>query len=285
MTTRAVEDARRRHQRTLHEVFARPTTSSLRWRDLMSMLESFGGVHATTSHEKERITLSGHTLFLHRPHGHNHATIASPAEVAALRRFLKDCGLAPPDACGAGDHHASPPPPPPAEPSKPSQGAPERVPPEALDGRHALFVVDHAEARLYRHFTHGAPATLLHPHDPLGTRRHLHAKHGVKHQATPAVRGDYAPVLDARFANTLMDALQPFEEVIVAGHGTGKSSAVDALLGTMHARAPALARRVVHRLHLSEGHVTENELLASARAFYNERHDTEAPGGGHQASA
>jgi hypothetical protein len=274
MTTRAIEDARARHQRTLHEVFAHPTSASLRWRDLLSMLESFGAQHATTSHDKERVHLGGRTLFLHKPHGrHNHTTLASPAELVALRHFLTDVGLAPADACAA---EVTPPAAAPAArhaPEKPSQRLPERVPPESLDGRHFLCLVAHGEARLYRTHAHGSPPLLLHPYDPTGVSRHLHHKTGVKHQSTPVVHGDFAPVMDARYAKAIMEALQPAEEIILAGHGTGKSSAADALLGAMRLHAPALARRVVHRLQLSEGHVTENELLAGARRFYNARHD------------
>jgi hypothetical protein len=284
MTTRAIEDARARHQRTLHAVFAHPTSASLRWRDLLSMLESFGAQHVTTSHEKERITLSGRTTFLHKPHGrNNHTTLASPAELVALRRFLTEVGLAPKDACAAdvaapcaaadvappaskphGALHA---------PEKPSQRAPERVPPESLDGHHVLCLVAHGETRVYRTHAHGSPPLLLHPYDPAGVTRHLHHKTGVKHQSTPVVHGDYAPVMDARYAKSIMAALEPATEIILAGHGTGKSSAADALLAAMRLHAPALARRVVHRLQLSEGHVTENEVLAAVRRFYNARHD------------
>jgi hypothetical protein len=184
-----------------------------------------------------------------------------------LRRFLAEAGLAPRGACAAdlaapaaAAAHA---------PEKPSQRQAERIPPESCDGNHILAVVSHLEARVYRTHTHGSPPALLHPHDPQGLRRHLHHKTGVKHQSTPVWHGDWAPVLDPHFAKALMAALEPADEIILAGHGAGKSSAVDALLGAMEAHAPQLARRVVHRMQLSEGHITENELLAAARAFYN----------------
>ena len=90
------------------------------------------------------------------------------------------------------------------------------------------------------------------------------------------MHGDWVPVLEPAFAKALCAVLAPSREVLLAGRGTGKSCAADALVRYMEDHAPELARRVAGRLRLSEGHVTDNELCAMARDFYNSRHDEEA---------
>ena len=287
MTTRAVEEARGRHARTLHAVFAHPTSASLRWRDVLSMLESFGAKHHPASGgAKERFQLGERAIFLAKPHSSRHdaSSFAAPHEILALRRFLEDAGLAPADACGprsataeahaaAHAEHAAM-----HAPQTPSQRQPASVPPEALDGRHVLLWVSHAEARLYRTQAPGlyscTPIMLHPPGDPDGVRRHLHAKKAPAHAISPpSAAGDRLPVLDSGFAKSILAALpiEGVDEVILAGHGTGKASAADALLAAMEARAPALAKKVTHRLRLSEGHATDAELCAEARGFYHAR--------------
>ena len=293
MTTRAVEEARGRHARTLHAVFAHPTSANLRWREVLSMLESFGAQHHPSSGgAKERVELGGRTLFLAKPHSgrHDASSLAAPHEILALRRFLEDSGLAPADACGARSPasaahaaahaanaamHA---------PEKPSERGPASAPPEALDGRHVLLWVSHAEARLYRTQASGgaaahAPVLLHPPGDPDGLRRHLRAKKAPAHAiAPPSAAGDRLPVLESAFAKSIIAALPPdgVDEIILAGHGTGKASAADALAAAMAAKAPPLARKIAHRLRLSEGHATDAQLCAAARDFYNQRRREQA---------
>ena len=146
--------------------------------------------------------------------------------------------------------------------------------PEALDGRHVLLWVSHAEARLFRTQPPGvaAPELLHPPGDPDGLRRHLRSKKAPAHAiAPPSAAGDRLPVLDGAFIKSILAALSgDVAQIILAGHGTGKASAADALVAAM---PPAMARRVTHRLRLSEGHATDAELCAAARAFYESRGD------------
>ncbi len=271
MTTRGVEDARNKHVHTLHEVYAHPTTTKLRWQALMSMLEAFGGTHRPAGDgHKEHIELDGRTLFLSRPHKTN--TITNASDVVALRHFLAAAGLAPDDSCAASAEAAR------QRALETPHAASARVSDASLDGKHVLCYVAHNEARLYPTLAPGAAAEhVLHAWDPNGKRRHLHVKHGVKHQSTPVFHGDYVPV-DPRFLKDVMSALRGAEQILLVGHGTGKSNAADALEGAMRTQAPELAKRVVGRLVLSEGHVTQNELLAAGRAFFNTR-AAEEPGG------
>ena len=267
-TTRGVEDARNKHVNTLHEVFSHPTSTKLRWTAVLSMLEAYGASHRPCADgNKEHIEMGGRTMFLPRPH--NRSTLANAADIVALRHFLEGAGLAPDYACAAAAAAASR-----QRRLEAPHAAAANVPESSCDGRHLLIFMDNHEARLYRTQAPGsAPAVeIMHPFDPTGIRRHLHLKRGVKHQSTPVVHGDYVTA-DPRFLKNVIARLRETEvqEILLAGHGTGKSCAIEALQNALRQHAPELASRVVGRLHLSEGHVTHNELLAKARVFFGGR--------------
>lgn len=260
MTTSQVETARSRHQRTLSALFAVPTTHSVRWSDVISMVEAVGGTYRDT-HGKGRLELSSRLHFVHKPSG-RHAELGTP-EVLALRAFLHAAGVTPADALHPTvrlEHNAE----------KPSQRQPERIPPESRDGRHVLAVIGHREARLFDTQLPGSVPRLLQHGD---TARHLHHKASPGHSAQPATGRDYDAVLGPRFAQQLVASLASYDEIILAGHATGKSSAVQALLWAM---PPAMHARVVAVFRLNEGHVTSNELTARARRWFAQRADAAA---------
>ena len=213
--------------------------------------------------------MGGRSIYLPRPH--NRSTLANAADIVALRHFLAGAGLTPDDACAAAATL-------PQRTLETPHAAAANVPESLCDGRHLLIFVDNHEARLYRTQAPGAPAVeIMHPFDPTGIRRHLHLKRGVKHQSTPVVRGDYVTA-DPRFLKNVIARLRETEvqDILLAGHGTGKSCAIEALQNALRQHAPELASRVVGRLHLSEGHVTQNELLAKARDFFGGRATVES---------
>jgi len=254
MTTSQVETARTRHQRTLSTLFAVPTSHSIRWNDVLGLVDAFGGTHRET-HGKLRLELGGRLHFMARPG--RHAELATP-EVLALRAFIGAAGIAPDDAPLPQTRSAH-------NPEKPSQRQPERIPLESLDGRHVLVVLAHREARLFDKQLPGSSPRLMQPR--MGVR-HLHHKTTPGHSARPPTGKDYDAVLAPRFVQQLLDALLAYDEIILAGHGTGKSSAVQALLWAM---PPAMHSRVVAVFCLSEGHVTDNELTARARRWFTAR--------------
>lgn len=61
------------------------------------------------------------------------------------------------------------------------------------------------------------------------------------------------------------------QEILVTGHGKGKSSAPHQFIADVNKYAPKLARKVVGILPIDEKHVTENQLLAAAAHFYENR--------------
>jgi len=62
--------------------------------------------------------------------------------------------------------------------------------------------------------------------------------------------------------------LRGAREILLLGAGTGASSAMDHLVAELRRNHPELAERVVGSLVVDEAHLTENQLLAKARAFY-----------------
>ena len=261
-TTRGVAEARNKHAHTLQEVFAHPTSTKMRWAAVMAMLEACGATHTPSGNgNKEHISLNGRTLFLSRPK--HRSSLADAGDVIALRHFLSSVGLAP-DAEQAA-----------AEAARQAviQASPHTdaatAPAASLDGRHVLVWLSYTEAKVFKtHMPTSQPSAVLHPWDPKGKRQHLHIKHGVKHQSTPVVHGDWTPP-DPRFLAAIIAHLRDADEVLIACHGTGKSNAADALEAAM--KHAGLKARVVGRLKVSEGHMTVRELMAAARAFYNQR--------------
>ena len=274
MTTKAVEEARDRHKKTLAAIYAHPVSHSLKSKDVLALVESLGGHHSGENGSRARIELLGHLHYLLLSHSGGHSAgsiVSSPAGVLGLRRFLESIGIVPPESSNDGAHYKN------AEEhiaraqaaynsDRPSLRTPEVIPKEALDGKHALLLVSHLEAKLWTHQSPGAAPRVILP--PADAHVHLHHKASAGHSAPPPAGKDFEPVLDVRFAKLLLEELRPFTEIVLAGHGKGKSSAVDALLNAM---PDEQAGRVARCLRLSEGHYTDNELLARMRHLYTQR--------------
>lgn len=150
-----------------------------------------------------------------------------------------------------------------------SSGEPVHTPvAAAMPGRHLLVVIDHRMARIYQTELHGSVPERIVPYDAAGFGRHLHhvEDHGDG-QRKPEQRSFYDAV-----ARTLQGA----EEILVFGSGTGASSAMNQLCAWLARRHADLARRVVGSIVVDEHHLTEDQLLAQARAFYEglEMHET-----------
>jgi hypothetical protein len=81
------------HIKTLEQLFAHPTSHNIHWRDVVRMLEAHGATCTETKHDHLKVVLGGHEMTFHIPHG-SHA-LESDHEIAAIRRFLRQCGLEP----------------------------------------------------------------------------------------------------------------------------------------------------------------------------------------------
>jgi hypothetical protein len=62
------------------------------------------------------------------------------------------------------------------------------------------------------------------------------------------------------------------QEILIAGHGKGKSSGPQQLMADLQKHMPGIARRVVGTLPIDEKHSTEGQLLAAAAKYYAAMH-------------
>lgn len=132
--------------------------------------------------------------------------------------------------------------------------------PPATHGLHVLVVIDHREARLYRTELSGAVPQRIVPYDPHGAGRFLHDVHrGGDGQRKPEIRSYY---------ESIAQALQGAEQILVFGGGTGASSAMNALLADLKTHHAELSGRIAGSFVVDDHHLSENEVLAKAREFY-----------------
>ncbi|MEE3719843.1 hypothetical protein V2H45_24180 [Tumidithrix elongata RA019] len=129
------------------------------------------------------------------------------------------------------------------------------------EGTHLLVVIDHREARIYRTELHGTVPERIVPYDPDNSHRHLH---NVDDDANGQRQHELKPFYDA-IARSLSGA----EKILIFGSATGASSAMDYLLAELKQHHHELAERVIGTVVVNEQHMTEDQLLAKAREFYN----------------
>lgn len=140
-------------------------------------------------------------------------------------------------------------------------GAPSQE--AAPDGMHLLVVVDHREARVFRAELHGSVPQRIVPYDPNGSGRYLHrVDNDSNGQRKPEQKGFY---------EAIMRTLQGAQAILLFGSSTGSSSAMDHLMAELRQHHPDLAGRVVGTVVINEQHMSEDQLLAEARAFYAKR--------------
>jgi hypothetical protein len=132
---------------------------------------------------------------------------------------------------------------------------PELTPTE--DGNF-LVVINHREARIYKTELRDSVPESITPYDPDGTRRHLH-RGNDEANGQPELKSFYEAI-----AHSLKDAKQ----VLIFGSATGASSAMDCLVDELNQNHPDIAKKIVEAIAVNEQHMTEDQLLAQARAFY-----------------
>jgi hypothetical protein len=143
--------------------------------------------------------------FFKRPSGHDLAV----EEISRLRKCLK----------GAGAHEM---------PAK-----------ESRIGR-MVVVIDHHVAHIYHDLVDGRPEgeESVKPYDPFGFHHHL------IHRKEAHYKGERVPEEHSYYEEIAKDVV-PAEEIILIGHGTGKSSSVEFLTQYLKAHHPEEFQRVV----------------------------------------
>lgn len=135
--------------------------------------------------------------------------------------------------------------------------------PAAAEGVHLLVVIDHREARVFRTEMHGAKPKHIVAYDAKGPNRHLHnVENDGNGQRKPEPKAFYESI-----ARTLEGA----QSILIFGSGTGSSSAMDHLIAGLKDHHPAIAKHIVGKVVVNEHHLSDDQLLAEARAFYESR--------------
>jgi hypothetical protein len=132
--------------------------------------------------------------------------------------------------------------------------------PDQTPGLDLLVVIDHRLARIYQTETRGSTPSRVTPYDPNNERRHLHyVQDDSNGQRRPERRSFYDDI-----AASLQDA----RRVLLFGSGTGASSAMNELLAELAQHHKPISAIIVGSEVIDEHHLTEDQILAKARAYY-----------------
>jgi hypothetical protein len=165
--------------------------------------------------------------FFKRPSAHNLAV----EEISRLRRFLKEAG-----ALG--------------------------IPSKAYKIGRMAVAVDHHVAHIYYDLGGRRPEAevTVKPYDPFGFQHHL------IHRKEAHYKGDRVPEEDSYFEEIAMHLVHA-EEIILIGHGTGKSSAVGFLSEYLKARHPEEFQRIVAAEKVDLSALTEPQIEEIAKRY------------------
>ena len=83
---------KRKHQRTLEPIFARPVSANIRWADIEVLFIELGGQVAEREGSRVLVRLFGDRRVFHRPHPES---TTDKGAVEAIRKWLEDHGVKP----------------------------------------------------------------------------------------------------------------------------------------------------------------------------------------------
>src|ERR1700691_439295 len=127
-------------------------------------------------------------------------------------------------------------------------------------GVHLVVVIDHHLARIYRDVDASEPESekAVRPYDPHGFHRHL------IHRKEAHYQGERVPE-ESSFYEEVAKDLVPAEEIVLIGHGTGKSSALEALVECLKKHHPAIDQHVTATEVADLSALSEAEIEEIAR--------------------
>ena len=120
-----------------------------------------------------------------------------------------------------------------------------------------VVVIDHHSARVF-----GKPDVVVKPYDP----HHFH--HHLIHRKEAHYEGDRVPE-ETSFYEEVAAALVSAQEIVLVGHGVGKSSAVEVLLNYLKSHHADIARRVTKVDVLDLSALSEAEIEAIVKRTLN----------------
>lgn len=83
---------KRKHQRTLDLIFARPTSANIPWRDIESLFLGLGAEVSEREGSRVAVVLFGEVRVFHRPHP---SPDTDKGAVASIRQWLQQQGVEP----------------------------------------------------------------------------------------------------------------------------------------------------------------------------------------------
>jgi hypothetical protein len=198
---------------------------NLAWSEVTELIGRLGEVLPRSGNEVEFV-VGASRAFFNRPHTHS----LEVEEVSRLRRFLHEAGL--------------------------GTAAPAQTTPT----QRAVVVIDHRMARIFQDQSGSAPEQkeTEKPYDPHGFHRHL------IHRKEAHYEGQRIPEEDS-FYQQIAEDLKPAKEIILIGHGTGKSSALDFLVQYLKTHDPTIWPQVKATEITDLSALTEPEIEAIAR--------------------
>ncbi|MDZ4099534.1 MAG: type II toxin-antitoxin system HicA family toxin [Methylophilaceae bacterium] len=83
---------KRKHQRTLDLIFARPTSANIAWRDIEALFQELGAEVSEREGSRVAVVLFGEVRVFHRPHP---SPKTDKGAVASIRKWLEQHGEQP----------------------------------------------------------------------------------------------------------------------------------------------------------------------------------------------
>ena len=83
---------KRKHQKTLELIFARPTSGNINWADIESLLIELGAELSEREGSRVGVRLFGERRVFHRPHP---SPNADKGAIASIRKWLQEYGVQP----------------------------------------------------------------------------------------------------------------------------------------------------------------------------------------------
>jgi hypothetical protein len=213
---------------TIEMLFRHPLAHNLEWREVLALMDRLGEVERKGRGEFV-FKLAHERLLVREPHNKD----LSGAEVMLVRQFMERAGWL----------HGQPP-----TPRLPTLTAPT-----------LMVVVDHHEAKIFRVDAAAAGATkrTIHPYDP------HHFLHHLTHKSESREPGQRIHE-DPLFYKKIAGALVGTSDIVIVGHGTGKSSAARHLIEFLAAHEPETHRRIVSEITADLSSATTPQLLEFA---------------------
>jgi hypothetical protein len=83
---------KRKHQKTLELIFARPTSGNINWADIESLLIELGAELSEREGSRVGVRLFGERRVFHRPHP---SPNTDKGAIASIRKWLQENGVQP----------------------------------------------------------------------------------------------------------------------------------------------------------------------------------------------